>query len=89
MVMLGDAIGLLRRCDRRCPTVQMIVRMNDPPLHFGDMVKCPHCRRWHPAVKWHTEGTDYTLNMLYFDWQGAAVLRGTRVCRVATIPARS
>ena len=37
------------------------------PLKIGDVLNCPHCRRWHPVVKRHTEGTDYTLRMLYFD----------------------
>jgi hypothetical protein len=36
------------------------------PLKIGDLLHCPHRRRWHPAVKWHTEGTDYTLRMLFF-----------------------
>src|SRR6188472_3798783 len=30
-------------------------------MHIGDLVRCPQCRRWHPANRWHTEGTDYTL----------------------------
>ena len=29
-----------------------------------------HRRRWHPVVKWHSEGTASTLRMLYFDCRG-------------------
>jgi hypothetical protein len=35
-------------------------------LKAGDFIRCPHCRRWHPVVKWHSGGTAYTLRMLYF-----------------------
>jgi hypothetical protein len=45
-------------------------RMNELALHVGDLVKCPHCRHWHPAIRWHTEGTDYTLKMLYVECRG-------------------
>jgi hypothetical protein len=48
----------------------MISRMNEPPLHVGDLVRCPHCRRWYPAIRWHTEGTDYTLRMVYVECKG-------------------
>ena len=41
------------------------VRMQEK-LRPGFVVRCPHCRKWHPVVKWHTEGTAYTLRMLYF-----------------------
>jgi hypothetical protein len=50
--------------------LRIIDRMNEPPLHVGDLVKCPRCRRWHPAIRWHTAGTPYALNMLYFDCKG-------------------
>jgi hypothetical protein len=50
----------------------------DRPLKIGDLLRCPHCRRWHPLVKGHTEGTAYTLRMLYFDCSRQAVLRGIR-----------
>ena len=40
------------------------------PLKVRDLLRCPHCRRWHPVVKWHSEGTAYTLRMLYFDCHG-------------------
>ena len=35
-----------------------------------------HCRRWHPVVKWHSEGTAYTLQMLYFDCRGKRYYAG-------------
>jgi hypothetical protein len=35
-------------------------------LEPGDEVRCPHCRRWHPVIAPHTEGTLYTLDMLYW-----------------------
>ena len=40
------------------------------PLKVRDLLRCPHCRRWHPVVKWHVEGTAYTLRMLYFECRG-------------------
>jgi hypothetical protein len=27
---------------------------------------CRHCRQWHPVTAWHSEGTPYTLTMLYW-----------------------
>ena len=66
---LWNGLGLSRR-------LQTIGKMNEPPLHVGDLVRCPHCRRWHPAIQWHTVGTPYTLRMLYVECE-AALLRGT------------
>jgi hypothetical protein len=37
------------------------------PLHVGDELHCPHCHRWHPVIRRHEEGTEYTRAMLY--WQ--------------------
>ena len=54
----------------------MIGCMNEPPLHVGDLVRCPHCRRWHPAVKGHTAGTNYTLNILYVECKGLRYYAG-------------
>jgi len=54
----------------------MIGGMNEPPLHPGDLVKCPHCRRWHHAIRWQTEGTDYTLKMLYVECKGLRYYAG-------------
>lgn len=39
---------------------------NPPPLQQNSLVLCPHCRRWHPLMKEHSEGTPYTQAMLYF-----------------------
>jgi hypothetical protein len=36
------------------------------PLEEGDELQCPHCKRWHPVTACHTEGTDYTVRMLYW-----------------------
>jgi len=53
--------------------------MNEPSLHVGDLVRCPHCRRWHLAINLHTEGTDYTLRMLYFRCNGRMFYAGQKV----------
>jgi len=45
--------------------------MNDPPhLQPGFQVRCPHCHRWHPAIKSYDVGTEYTLRMLFVECQG-------------------
>ena len=55
----------------------MILGMDNPPrLQPGAEVRCPHCRRWHPVFVGHTEGTDYTLAMLYFMCRGARFYAG-------------
>jgi len=36
-------------------------------LEQGDEVRCPHCRLWHPAIAPHSEGTLYTMDMLYWE----------------------
>ena len=43
---------------------------NPPRLQPGSQVRCPHCRRWHPAIKPYTEGTDYTRLMLFVECRG-------------------
>lgn len=40
--------------------------MSSELLDVGSLVLCPHCRRWHPVILGHTEGTPYTQAMLYF-----------------------
>ena len=64
-----NGLGLSRR-------LQTIGKMNEPPLHVADLVRCPHCRRWHPAIQWHNSGTDYTLRMLYFRHNGQMFYAG-------------
>ena len=63
------------------------------PLDLGSLLLCQHCRRSHPMVKGHTEGTPYTQAMLYFVCRGArrtiaivAVLAGIG-CGSPTSPA--
>ena len=46
------------------------------PLEPGDELHCPHCRRWHPVKHLHTEGTDYTVRMLYFECREGAYCAG-------------
>ena len=46
------------------------------PLKVNDRIRCPQCRRWHVLVKWHTEGTPYTLQMLYFRCEGQMFYAG-------------
>src|SRR5262245_24206879 len=53
----------------------MIGAMSEPPLQVGDLVRCPHCRSWHSAIQWHTEGTAYTLRMLDFECGGRRFLQ--------------
>jgi len=50
--------------------------MTTRTLNVGDLLLCPHCRRWHPAMRWHTSGTDYTLKMLYFQCKGQMFYAG-------------
>jgi hypothetical protein len=45
-------------------------------LKAGDFIRCPHCRRWHPVVKWHTQGTAYTVRMLYLRCNGQMFYAG-------------
>ena len=45
-------------------------------LQVGDWLRCPHCRKWHSVVKWHSSGTDYTLKMLYFRHNGQMFYAG-------------
>jgi len=57
------------------PQLAHAAEMN-PPLRVGDLLRCPHCRRWHRVVKCHNEGTAYTLRMLYFDCRGKRYYAG-------------
>ena len=47
-------------------------------LEPGDELRCPHCRRWHPVTTWHTEGTPYTQQMLYWKCAKGMYFAGTR-----------
>jgi hypothetical protein len=45
-------------------------------LRVGHMLCCPLCHNWHPVVKWHTSGTEYTMQMLYFRHNGQRFYAG-------------
>jgi hypothetical protein len=45
-------------------------------LRDGAQIRCPHCRQWHSVSHGHTEGTDYTLQMLYFTCRGLRYYAG-------------
>jgi hypothetical protein len=45
-------------------------------LQPGDEMRCPHCRRWHPLIQKHTEGTDTAVDMLFFECAGLSYFGG-------------
>ena len=47
-------------------------------LEQGDEVRCPHCRLWHPAIAPHSEGTLYTMDMLYWECAKGRYFAGSR-----------
>jgi len=61
--------------DLGCPTEAVSSHVAEA-LKVGDEVRCPHCRKWHPVVKWHASGTDYTLRMLFFECGGQRFYAG-------------
>jgi len=50
--------------------------MHSRALQPGDELRCPHCRRWHSLIQKHTEGTDATIRMLYFECRGLPYFGG-------------
>ena len=48
------------------------------PLELGDEVRCPRCRQWHPVVAPHSEGTSYTIDMLYWECAKGMYFAGSR-----------
>jgi hypothetical protein len=50
--------------------------MKPKPLHPGDEVRCPHCRRWHPVIQKYREGTQYTMHMLMWNCRGGSYYAG-------------
>jgi len=56
---------------------------NPPRLQPGSQVRCPHCRRWHPAIKPYTEGTDYTRLMLFVECRGLRYYVGQQHCQLS------
>ena len=47
-------------------------------LEPGEELRCPHCRQWHPVIAPHTEGTLYTLDMLYWECAKGVYFAGSR-----------
>ena len=50
--------------------------MEPQRLEAGDELRCPHCRKWHPLIQKHMEGTDATVRMLYFECRGLPYFGG-------------
>ena len=50
-------------------------------LEPGDEVRCPQCRQWHPVEDPHSEGTPYTLDMLYWECAKGMYFAGSRGTR--------
>jgi hypothetical protein len=46
------------------------------PLHGGDELHCPHCRRWHPVTVTNSEGTEFTRQMLFWQCRGGYYYAG-------------
>ena len=69
----------MRARTRTIPFRQSSRRLADEPVAeiiLGDLLLCPYCRRSHPVMKWHAEGTAYTVRMLYFDCRGQRYYAG-------------
>jgi hypothetical protein len=45
-------------------------------LEPGREVRCPQCGHWHAVQSIHTEGTAYTIRMLYFECCGGRYYAG-------------
>ena len=56
--------------------VRLFRRMDNPDLEIGSLLLCPHCRRWHPVVAKHAEGTEYTIRMVHWDCRDASFYAG-------------
>jgi hypothetical protein len=48
----------------------------NPPLHPGDELHCPHCRRWHGVAAMNSTGTEYTRLMLFWECRGGRYYAG-------------
>jgi hypothetical protein len=68
-------IDTSRRPSSRRPDRIRFTRMA-AGLAPGNERHCPHCRRWHPVMAKHAEGTEYTLRMLYRDCRRASYYAG-------------
>jgi hypothetical protein len=49
---------------------------DNPPLHPGDELHCPHCRQWYPVGATNKEGTEYTRLMLFWECRGGQYYAG-------------
>jgi hypothetical protein len=45
-------------------------------LEADSLLRCPHCRRWHPVFIGHNSVTPYTQAMLYFTCRGGRYYAG-------------
>lgn len=52
--------------------------MRENALTPGDELRCSQCQGWHPVAHVHTEGTEYTRQMLYFECRGLRFYAGQR-----------
>ena len=50
--------------------------MTPQRVEAGDEIRCPHCRKWHPLIQQHTEGTATGHDMLYFECRGLTYFAG-------------
>ena len=48
----------------------MIGEVGIQRLAAGDELRCPRCRQWHPLIQKHSDGTEATVRMLYFECRG-------------------
>ena len=32
----------------------------------GMLIRCPHCRAWHPVIQPYRDGTEYAVQMMFF-----------------------
>jgi hypothetical protein len=58
--------------------------MTDPPfsatatgLHPGDLLRCPHCRYWHPLTRDPTAHHEHVRAMLFFECGKGRYFAGT------------
>jgi hypothetical protein len=67
----------------------MLPSMDDrqPRLTPGAQIRCPHCRRWHPVIERHAEGTPYARRMLYWECRGGFYYAG-QIDTLARFPTR-
>lgn len=57
------------------------------PLRPGHELHCPHCHRWHLVLLKHSEGTEYTKQMLMWECRGGSYYAG-QIGTVSRFPTR-